>query len=60
MTPRQLEDEVNTGPVEGLVEVAMCEHEPTKVLNLGKNLGYKLKEKLTYFLKANLNLFAWT
>ena len=47
------------GPVEGLVEVAVCEHEPTRVL-LGENLSCKLKEELTHFLKANLGVFAWT
>ena len=47
-------------PIEGLVEVAIYEHEPTRVLKLGGNLIWELKEELTYFLKANLDVFAWT
>ena len=60
LNPRQLEDEVKIEPVKGLVEVTVCEHEPTRVLKLGENLSYKLKEELTHFLKANLDVFAWT
>ena len=45
--------------VEGLVEVTVCEHEPTQVLKLGENLSCELKEELTHFLKANLDVFAW-
>ena len=51
---------MKTWPIEGLVEVAVCEHEPTRVLKLGENLGCELKEELTCFLKANLDVFAWT
>ena len=46
--------------VDGLVEVTVCEHEPTRVLKLGENLSCELKEELTHFLKAKLNIFAWT
>ena len=60
LDPRQLEDEVKTRPIEGLVEVVVSEHEPTKLLKLGKNLSCELKEELTHFLKANLDVFAWT
>ena len=60
LDPRQLEDEVNTGPVEGLVEIAISEQEPTRMLKLGENLSCQLKEELTHFLMANLNVFAWT
>ena len=51
---------MKTGPVKGLVEVVVCEHESTMVLKLGENLGHKRKEELTCFLKANLDVFAWT
>ena len=51
---------MKTRPIEGLVEVAMCEHKPTKVLKLGRNLGCELKDEFTYFLKANLDVFALT
>ena len=60
LEPRQLKDEVKTGPMEGLVEVIVCEQEPTRVLKLGENLSCKLKEELTCFLMANLYVFAWT
>ena len=60
LEPRPLEDEVKTGPVEGLVEVTICEQEPTRVINLGENLSCELKEELTRFLKANLDVFMWT
>ena len=38
----------------------MCKHKPTMVLKLGENLGCKLKDELTYFLKVNLNVSTWT
>ena len=60
LDPRQLEDDANIGPMEGMVEVAVSEHEPTRVLKLGENLSCELKEELTYFLKANLDVFTWT
>ena len=60
LDPRQLEDEVKTGPVEGLVMVVVSEQEPTRVLKLGENLSNELKEELTCFLKANLDAFTWT
>ena len=49
LDPRQLEDELKTGPVEGLVEVTVSEQEPTRVLKLGENLSHELKEGLTCF-----------
>ena len=60
LDPRQLKDELKTGPVEGLVEVAISKQEPTRVLKLGESLSHELKEELTYFLKANLDVFVWT
>ena len=60
LDPRQLEDEVNTRPIEGLVEVAVCKQEPTWVLKLGENLSCELKDEFAHFLKANLDVFAWT
>ena len=60
LDPRQLEDKLKTRPVEGLVEVAVSEQEPTCVLKLGENLSHELKEELTHFLKANLDVFGWT
>ena len=30
------------------------------MLKLGENLSCKLKEELTHFLKANLDVFPWT
>ena len=38
----------------------MYEHELTRVLKRGENLGCKLNKELTCFLKANLDVFAWT
>ena len=60
LNPWQIEDEVKTEPVESLVEVTICEQEPTWVLKLGENLRCKLKKELTRFLTASLNVFAWT
>ena len=60
LDPRQLEDELKIGLVEGLFEVAVSEQEPTHVLKLGESLCHELKEELTCFLKANLDVFAWT
>ena len=58
LDPRQLEDEVKTKPVEGLVEVVVCEQKLTRVLKLGENLSCKLKEEITHFLIAKLDVFA--
>ena len=58
LDPRQLEDELKIGPVEGLVEVAVSKQEPSRVLKLGENLNPELKKELTCFLKANLDVFA--
>ena len=60
LDPRQLEDELKTGPVEGLVEVAVSEQGLTHELKLRENRSHELKEELTYFLKANLDVFVWT
>ena len=46
--------------MEGLVKVTVSELKPTRVLKLGENLSYELKEELTPFLKTNLDIFAWT
>ena len=51
---------MKAGPVEGLVKVTVYEYKPTRVLKLGENLGCELKEELTHFLKANLDVFTWT
>ena len=40
LDPQQLKDRVNTEPVEGLLDVVVCEYEPTRVLKLGENLGW--------------------
>ena len=58
LDPRQLEDEPKTGPVEDLIEVAVSEQEPTRMLKLGKNLSHVLKEKLACFLRAKAR--AWS
>ena len=46
--------------MEGLVDVAVSEQEPTRVLKLGESLSHELKKELTCFLKAKLDVFAWT
>lgn len=56
---RESQDELKTGLVEELVELAMDPQEPTKILKVGKNLEGKVKEKLETFRKGNLDVFAW-
>ena len=56
--PRSSDEEATTGPVEDLVDLPVDDKEPTKVLNLGKNLSDELRETISTFLKQNLDVLA--
>ena len=50
----------NATPNEATVEIPVDKADPTKVLKIGSQLDPRRAEELTDFLKANLDVFAWT
>lgn len=44
---------------EDIIEVPICDDDESKVLKIGSQLDEQQKETLIYFLKANLDVFAW-
>ncbi|KAL5805931.1 hypothetical protein ACOSQ4_028664 [Xanthoceras sorbifolium] len=58
--PRIIDDRETTGLVEELQKVQVDGLRPKRTLKLGANLAPLEKEKLSAFLKENLNVFAWT
>ncbi|XP_074336585.1 uncharacterized protein LOC141673742 [Apium graveolens] len=48
------------GPVEDTIEISVDEKDLSKVLRIGSQLAQKLKEGLSIFLLANLDVFAWS
>ncbi|XP_074356266.1 uncharacterized protein LOC141695965 [Apium graveolens] len=48
------------GPAEDTIEILVDEQDPSKVLRIGSQLASKLKEGLSIFLLANLDVFAWS
>ncbi|XP_074351903.1 uncharacterized protein LOC141691055 [Apium graveolens] len=47
------------GPAEDTIEIPIDEKDPSRVLRIGSQLAPRLKEGLSIFLLANLNVFAW-
>ena len=47
-------------PVEVTVPIPVDHNDPSKVLNVGSHLEAKMQEALISFLKANLDVFAWS
>ena len=47
-------------PVETTVPVPVDPKDPNKVLNVGSQLNVSIQNTLISFLKANLDVFAWT
>nr|XP_017221509.1 PREDICTED: uncharacterized protein LOC108198257 [Daucus carota subsp. sativus] len=50
----------NTGPAEDTVEIQVTPGSDDKVLKIGSKLSSEVRIKLTEFLKANLDVFAWS
>ncbi|XP_074355327.1 uncharacterized protein LOC141694568 [Apium graveolens] len=48
------------GPAEDTIEIPVDEKDPSKVLRIGSQLAPRLKEGLSIFLLANLDVFAWS
>lgn len=46
--------------MEALETIELVEGEPTKITKVGMNLDISTKEKIIGFLKANLDIFAWS
>ena len=57
---RSPDQEATTGPIEDLVDLLVNDKEPSKVLELGKNLSDEHREAILTFVKHNLEVFAWT
>jgi len=47
-------------PVEVTVPIAVDPNDPNRVLNVGSQLSVKVRTELILFLKANLDVFAWS
>ncbi|XP_074342063.1 uncharacterized protein LOC141679465 [Apium graveolens] len=47
------------GPAEDTIEIPVDEKDPSKILRIGSQLVPRLKEGLSIFLLANLDVFAW-
>ncbi|XP_074324177.1 uncharacterized protein LOC141661094 [Apium graveolens] len=49
-----------TGPAEDTISVPVDKDDPSKVLKVGSQFGDEMRESLTRFLIANLDVFAWS
>ncbi|XP_021827603.1 uncharacterized protein LOC110768210 [Prunus avium] len=60
LDPREGIDPVNLKPVEELEKVAVYPDQPERFLQIGTKMTTVIREPLVKFLKANLDVFAWT
>ena len=60
LDPRMPEVIRVVGPAEDTIPISVDKEDPAKVLQIGSQLEPELREKLTKFLKANLDVFAWS
>ncbi|XP_074327297.1 uncharacterized protein LOC141665218 [Apium graveolens] len=49
-----------TGPSEDIISVPIDRDDPRKILKVGSQLIYEMRERLTRFLFKNLDIFAWS
>ena len=56
----QFEEDSLQTTIEELVEVALDDNEPTKVVLVGAQLNEEDRKKLLSFLRKNKDVFAWT
>lgn len=47
-------------PVEDLDKISICENDSTKEIKVGYELQPQIGSHLTYFLRRNLDVFAWS
>ncbi|XP_074374423.1 uncharacterized protein LOC141714827 [Apium graveolens] len=59
LDPRILMPMEKMGPAKDTIEILVDEKDPSKVLRIGSQLAPRLKEGLSIFLLANLDVFAW-
>ena len=52
--------EEKTAPVELTVDISVSRDDPSRILKIGSQLGPAMTEDLSDFLRANLDVFAWT
>ena len=55
--PREIDDEVKTGPVQDLEELSI--DESSKTLKIGVKLQEPVRAEMIAFLRSNLDIFAW-
>ncbi|XP_074374966.1 uncharacterized protein LOC141716663 [Apium graveolens] len=60
LDPRMPESSEKAGTAGDTVSVMVDDFDPTKELNIGKQLSAELQIALTSFLKKNLDVFAWS
>ncbi|XP_074377813.1 uncharacterized protein LOC141719323 [Apium graveolens] len=49
-----------TGPAEDTISIPIDKDDPSKVLKVGSQLSYEMRDRLTRFLIKNLYVFAWS
>ncbi|XP_074347348.1 uncharacterized protein LOC141686197 [Apium graveolens] len=49
-----------TGPPEDTISIPIDKYDLSKVLKVGSQLSYEIRESLTHFLINNLDIFAWS
>lgn len=60
LDPRIPEHVEKAGAVEDTISILVDALDPSKVLKIGSQLSLDLRERLTVFLKANIDVFAWS
>ena len=60
LDPRIPEYVERAGAAEDTISILVDAHDSSKVLKIGSQLSPELRERLTIFLKANLDVFAWS
>lgn len=60
LNPRIPEHVERAGVAEDTISILVVAQDPSKFLKIGSQLTPKLRERLTKFLKANLDVFAWS
>ncbi|XP_074374821.1 uncharacterized protein LOC141715244 [Apium graveolens] len=60
LDPRIPEHVERAGAAEDTISILVDAHDSSKVLKIGSQLSPELREKHTIFLKANLDVFAWS
>lgn len=60
LDPRIPEHVERAGAAEDTISILVDANDPSKVLKIGSQLGPALRDRLVFFLKKNLDVFAWS